>query len=436
MRALVVVVVAAFAPACAGEGSCFEIPGDGCDEGGGGGGGGGSSPPSYTYSYVGATARDGEVLVAVTAERVSLSELQLRRVDAAGSAVVWDSGYGAGGTFAMAAAPAQVAIAEFDTLWLVDDERGVAVSAYLPSGGWAFEPAVAFDGRVWIVAWEVTSTGAEWARVTPEGEVVDAEPVAFAPPTPEGWAGAYDPRVLAMPGGSLLIWRAPGAGLRAARMASGGELLDTEPLALVDELRVVLGAAARAGEALLLLENRSNEPATLEGALIDFATGATKTWPLTDVPSQPIAGEDDVTLAAGADGYLVAWRTFDGIVARRLDANGAWLGGASLVIPGWTAASIAPAVAWNGAEYVVVAGNIPDYRGLASARVAADGATTAPELITPDPYGAGGCAVAPARGSPWTLVPLAFLLALRRRRPAGSPRPAAGRVHSAPDGAP
>jgi len=221
-------------------------------------------------------------------------------------------------------------------------------------------PKVAFDGSEFVVAWEDHRGGnadVYAARVSSAGVVLDRGGVAVA--TGAGHQGA--PAVASDGALVLVAWEHEDDGrsvLRAARWAPGGGVLDDPPLSLPfgggsqrspvavwsgshylvawEDFRGPEGDiyAARVGSGGSLLD-----PA---GVAVSAATGAQFR------PS--VACRDGECLVAWAD--LRDGASFD-VYGARLGADGAVLDPAGLPLVLAPEAQVAPVVAWDGSRYVV-----------------------------------------------------------------------------------
>ncbi|MCC6553061.1 MAG: hypothetical protein IT372_08570 [Polyangiaceae bacterium] len=224
-------------------------------------------------------------------------------------------------------------------------------------------PAAAFDGDAFLVAWsddrEAQSDGARLllaARVTPEGELLDPEPLRVA----EGIGPVTPLQAVALGAGTLVLWPW-GTGqcsdeecisvVRGARVSRTGEVLDVTPL----EIPVGgfgtngFGAASNGAGALVA---RVAHDAT-EAALVSGG-GAVQPVDL------PLGGQGRGTAVAsdGAD-YLVVWTAWqdgeeeDAVFGARVSGAGALLEpGAFRISPPGAAAGRASA-AFDGDHYVV-----------------------------------------------------------------------------------
>jgi hypothetical protein len=122
------------------------------------------------------------------------------------------------------------------------DPAGVTIS---PSAHNAAEPAIAFDGTNYLVAWD-DNRNDPWgdifaARVSPAGTVLDPSGIAVAANSPPTGPAQREPSVAAN-GSFLVAWRddrrlgvsADGADIFAARVNSDGAVLDPSGISLTN----------------------------------------------------------------------------------------------------------------------------------------------------------------------------------------------------------
>jgi hypothetical protein len=127
---------------------------------------------------------------------------------------------------------------------VVLDSTGMAISPHAASG--EYQPAVAFDGRDFLVTWRALDDGGYGdiygARVTPEGSVLDSAGIAISTAAPDEASPA-----LAFDGENFLaVWqtRYNSHGICGARISPDGVVLDSTHIAIStatdDELYPVL----------------------------------------------------------------------------------------------------------------------------------------------------------------------------------------------------
>jgi hypothetical protein len=217
------------------------------------------------------------------------------------------------------------------------------------------QPSIAFDGTNYLVAWSGPGFQVSAVRVSPQGYRI-GDPAALPLPLPYDRDQVHGPSVASNGSGFLVAWvQAPhssGAVLRAARVSSGGVVLEAS----------------------------------------DLAMGT--------FPSQP-------SVASDGSNYLVTWSDGSAVRGGRVDADG------TLLDPGGINISAdfgySGAVSWNGQRYLVVwvaLGGSGDT--VMAARVTSDGTVQDPDGIVV----AGGPG---RRQSPVVAANGPFLVAWRER---------------------
>jgi hypothetical protein len=211
------------------------------------------------------------------------------------------------------------------------DVAGIPVST---APGDATAPAVAWNGTHFLVVWEEVRTGLEYeirgARVSPTGAVLD--PAGF----PIGAVEAHEVSVAGSSSGFFVVWTdtAPGTThIRGARVTNAGAVLDPTGVPI---------AAATVGQ---------SEPA----------------------------------VTSDGSNYLVTWSDFRSsttvdVYAARVTAGGVVSDPGGIPVATTSSEERQPAVAWNGAHYLVAfqaIGAGPAY-GIRAARVGTDGVVADP----------------------------------------------------------
>lgn len=302
------------------------------------------------------------------------------------------------------------------------DPGGIPVAA---GAGDALDPALAFDGASFLVAWRTglgTPADVAAARLGPAGVVLDATPITVttAPFGQANVAAKFD-------GTSFVVawqdWRDGSTwDLYAARIAPDGAVLDP------DGLPVAVGPADQAGPALGFDGTRaivvwSDDVAGSWGAESDlYATRLDGAGGALDVPPVRLtsaANRQDAPAAAWSGAaWLVVWEDFRAgaetrdVYGARVGPAGAMLDPDAIPIATAAGAQASPVVAWDGLEWVVAWEDGRD--GLLDVhvtRVAADGAVLDPEGVpltttwSAEPAvaadGMGGALVAMRRGGDW-----------------------------------
>ncbi len=240
------------------------------------------------------------------------------------------------------------------------DPAGIAVSTAARA---QVEPAVAFDGSNALVAWEQGITGSRTigaVRVGADGRILDDAGIPLAAP---GYRTETDPAVAWNGSSYLVVWEADGieedADIWAARVSAGGGLVGSLfPVTSVAGNERDPAVAWTGSSFLVAWEDDRN------GVDVDvFASRVSSTGTVADGPGgravATAAGDQDAP-DVGADGAngIVVWedgRTGDGsgdIRAARVTASTGTVG-TSFVVSGADHRQDTPAVAWNGARYLV-----------------------------------------------------------------------------------
>jgi hypothetical protein len=192
----------------------------------------------------------------------------------------------------------QAAVARGDAGWLVvwNDDRGgstsnvwgarVAVDGTVrdPSGirisssGKAADPAVAFDGQGWLVAWEDVRSGTSYdiyaARVSLAGAVLDPSGIAVS----RRATGEFLPAIAFDGQDHVLVWQVQTAAgdydLLAARVTPAGVVLDTT--AVSPELYAAIRSFLERRSTLVA--GARDQLATQFGALARRHVGGARDW--------------------------------------------------------------------------------------------------------------------------------------------------------------
>ena len=312
----------------------------------------------------------------------------------------------------------------------------------------AVHPAVAFDGTRFLVAWQSSPVegddGVEAALVAPSGALLQRLTVSAGGAGPFDTF----PTVAAGPDGFLVAWEGPWeTSLRAARVSGAGLVLDdpaieVRPIVTMD---VVGPAAVFDGMDYLLVwsDHRTEWNHGIYAARISLAGEvldpdsvlvADDPWQIEDAPAVAFGGPDAFVvwrdhrvsvniygsrvtaagevrdpegvlvtaaanvqkapaIAAGGAGFLVAWEDYrdasplddtPDLYAARFDAAGEKLEAGALVVSAAAASQQFPAIAWNGADWLVTWIDGRWYAedwDLYAARVGADGSVRDPDGI-------------------------------------------------------
>ncbi|MBM3316638.1 MAG: hypothetical protein FJY75_02190 [Candidatus Eisenbacteria bacterium] len=266
-------------------------------------------------------------------------------------------------------------------------------------------PQVAWNGTHWLVVAldQAHPVGTEprlrGVRVSPQGEVLDEEPILISE-----HAGTY--LTLASDGsGWAVFWSGTTAGnaaARGARISAAGGVLDPGGRVVLPEtyfMRSVLSAAFAGGRYLLAY----NESSSIAGVLLT---------PALD-PAGPNAftifsGSYPTRLASSGSGFLACaaapgWYVFHDIIATRITTAGQVLDTPPLLVAGQATWGAVPDAAFDGGRWIVAW----DHPGIRAARVGTDGVVLDPGGVAIDeshPSSHGAPRLAPAAGGGAQLV--------------------------------
>ena len=239
------------------------------------------------------------------------------------------------------------------------DATPIALSA-TNAGYYPVDPRVAFDGTRWLVGW--TSFGqqdAHVARLATNGTVLDPGGVQL----PENANQVlYDHALGALPGGGALFAWDDIRNLSTldvftlplfANGATGVERCQSLGAEKLDEPRVTPGLHQQ----LVTFRAESGTGSRVLAQRVDRLGRALDPEPL-EVHAAPHAQLFGGGAAWNGDHYLVVWsdRQNGSVWARRLGADGQWLGTSFFVQLGWS-----PDVAALGSDFLVTALRAPSY---------------------------------------------------------------------------
>jgi Protein of unknown function (DUF3152) len=253
-------------------------------------------------------------------------------------------------------AGSDVYAARVDTAGTVLDPAGIAVST---ASGVQRNAAVAFDGANFLVVWEdgrsrATGPDVYAARVSPEGAVLDPGgfPVSAAP------AAESSPAVARTGTGVLVAWGS-GSDIRGARLSPAG--------AVADPLGIAISTAPGPQREPALAFDGANALVAWEdgraGAAPDVyaarvsAAGAVLDPGGVAVAAAPGAETSPAVSSAGSGGFLVAWTSGaaggSDVSAARVGAGGAVLAPGTIAVAADPGEQAAPALAFGGSGYLV-----------------------------------------------------------------------------------
>lgn len=216
------------------------------------------------------------------------------------------------------------------------DPIGIAVS-----GEDAYEPRVAWSGRDYVVVWELESS-IGFARVAPDGEVLDAPPRSL----PSPGRSSFAPDVASTGNGSLVVWSGcsptPGdceVDLYGAMIQRDGEVRGPFPIVAAAGRQGSPSVAAGAGGYLVTWESNTSGSQGLHAMRLD-ETGVPAGPPVLLGPGFEAGA--DVAFSGGQ--FLVAWTTRN---AHDLDVTGIRLTSAGAPIDEARPIAFGEAVQWE-----------------------------------------------------------------------------------------
>jgi hypothetical protein len=263
-----------------------------------------------------------------------------------------------------------------------------------PDGGGAF-PTMAFDGTNYLVVW--TDQRSHWrssydvygSRVTPSGEVLDPGGIPIATsPSDEAQA-----RVAFGGGTFLVVWaetdRSSGArDVRGARVSPSGAVLDPGGIPMSSAAGAQTTPDVAFGGSSFLVVWGDTRADTV-GPPQAFGSRVSAAGSVLDPEgiriATPPSGAYGLAVAAGADRFLVAWHQGSGdntdVVGARIDPSGSVLDPDAVPIATAPGFQTAPAIAFNGTEFLVAWHDDADGSGTSGARVSPSGSVLDPDGI-------------------------------------------------------
>ena len=270
------------------------------------------------------------------------------------------------------------------------DPDGIIISQ---APNWQFDPVIAFDGANFLVVWQDYRNGDDnpdiyGARVTPGGAVLDPDGTAISNAPNRQFSPA-----LAFDGTNyLVVWqdgRGSSHNIYGTRVTPGGLVLNTDGIVISQsayaQWHPVLGFDGT--NYLAVWEDyRVGGYACIYGARV--TTGGAVLDPNGFAVSQAAGGQ--YTPALGFDGanYLVAWEdhrrssVWADVFGARVSPGGTVLDTAGIAICMASKDQFAPAVAFNGTNFLVV---YEDYRSSNNPDIY--GAWVSPEGVVSDEGG-------------------------------------------------
>ena len=293
------------------------------------------------------------------------------------------------------------------------DPAGIAISQ---ATNWQHSPALGFDGTNFLVVWEDCRNGDTsdiyGARVTPGGVLLDTS--GFVITRAQG--RQYSP-ALGFDGANFLaVWQDHRSGINSdiygARVTSGGTVLDPAGIAITQATREQSAPALEFDGTNFLAvwqDYRGGSYSDIYGARV--TPGGTVLDPSGIVISQARNDQSAPALDFAGTRFLVVWGDYRSsvwpdIYGARVTTGGAVLDTAGIAISRASKDQFAPAIAFDGANFLVVwedyrSSNNPDIYG---ALVAPDGTVSEEGSVVRQAGVQTGLALARGAGSQLFLV--------------------------------
>jgi hypothetical protein len=260
--------------------------------------------------------------------------------------------------------------------------------------GWQDQPTAASNGGAFLVAWTdgapSTAQDVKGGRVAPDGTGLDASVIAIS-----AAANAQSQPAAAWDGSNYVVaWRdtrSDAGDVYGGRVSAGGSVLDGTGF-VVDSFssgEETPGVAAGAPGTLVVWDDiRTGSERDVYAARVSPAAGVLDPTGmlLTTATGGVAKGQFSPVVAWDGANYLGVWG--DGrngvdsdVYGGRVDGSGAILDGTGIPISTAAGEQSSPSIAWNGAEYLAV---WQDHRG---SRFDVYGARIAPNGTVLDPFG-------------------------------------------------
>ncbi len=240
------------------------------------------------------------------------------------------------------------------------DTRGIAVDAgpiEIARGEGLSEPAVAWNGSVWLVVWTdlddaTAANGIVGVRVSPDGTVLDSSPIAMLTGTTAA--------VAASAAGDFFV-----AGvvpityntnqLQGVRVSTDGVRLDSVARVLGSNYAESPDVSAfGAGWVVTWAHRHSYDSGLRDAEYVVVASNGTPTAEALVRTAGSVAKESGVNVATDGTSALIVWSDDGDIRGRLLDSAGALAGdGAGFVVAAQDNSQFDPDVVWDGSTYVV-----------------------------------------------------------------------------------
>ncbi|NMO21153.1 hypothetical protein HPC49_50350 [Pyxidicoccus fallax] len=269
------------------------------------------------------------------------------------------------------------------------DDWGIRIS---PEAQFADDAAVASNGTDYFVAWSSSPSGSTasaiyGARVSGAGELQDASPLLVGTLST---GGQHWPAVASNGTDYLVAWlghQGGDSGIFGQRVSSAGTVMESADIAIstANGLQTAPALASNGTDYLVAWEDDRNNNKDIFGARV---TGAGVVLDGSGIAIS-VGAQDEVAPSVASNGtdYLVVWEdarndTAGDIFGARVTGAGAVLDGSGLAISTAAQAQVTPSVASNGTDFFVVwedaRGGDPDVIG---ARVTSAGSVVDAEGV-------------------------------------------------------
>jgi hypothetical protein len=270
------------------------------------------------------------------------------------------------------------------------DTAGIAIST---AGSFQQRPSLAFDGTNFLAVWQDARSG--WdiygARVTPAGVVLDPAGIAISTT-----AANYKwyPAVAMGRENFMVVWQDDrnsgydvyGYDVYGARVTQAGVVLDPEGIAVSTAAGSQESPALTSdGENFVVAwtDGRNGSNADIYGARVTPAGAVLDTAGIAF--STVVAGQESPALAFDGENFLVAWQDERNgsrdVYAARVTPGGSVLDPAGIAIAASAGNQGTPAVAFDGADFMVVWRDESDSSSIRGARVTPAGVVLDPAGI-------------------------------------------------------
>ncbi|HLL52939.1 MAG TPA: hypothetical protein VK447_05295, partial [Myxococcaceae bacterium] len=284
---------------------------------------------------------------------------------------------------------------------VISPEQSVDSPVNGPSNALQISPSVAFNGTGYLVVWQDDRAGVDsdiyGTRVAADGTVLDTSGIAIK----WGPHKQRNPTVASDGSGYLVVWEESGRDwfidIHGARVAADGTVLDPEGF--------VISAGTGSGYRPRVASNGA-------GYLVVWSDGRNRGEAYTDIYGARVGADgvvldpeglalcacpraqEEPSVASDGSGYLVAWEdvrsgSWD-IYGTRVSADGTVHEPSGLPLSTVTEEQVTPAVASNGAGYLVAWNDTRggDSRNIYATRVGSDGAVHDPSGLLLSTLGA------------------------------------------------